>query len=80
MSTKLEESVLRKLVGMFSPSEGDFLNHKEEEVICGPNDRSLIGFNTYFPKESLMEDYGFTAREADWLINAVRTASRPQSV
>jgi hypothetical protein len=71
---ELKLAVLEKLVGMFGPfEEGDkFLDYPASEVICGPNDRALIGFNQNFPKQWLMEDFDFTEEEADWLIRAVR--------
>jgi hypothetical protein len=69
----LAAAVLEKLVGMFRPYSGDeFLDHPGSEIICGPNDRALVGFDTNFPKEWLMTDFDFTEEEADWLIRAVR--------
>lgn len=55
---------------MFVPVD-EFLDYKNG-VICGPNDRSLVGFDTYFLKEWLMEDYDFTDEEADWFIDKVK--------
>ena len=71
----MEEQVLNKIVGMFRPCVSEqFLDYDGREVICGPNDRAMIGFDTYFPKEWLVEDYGFTPDEADWLISRVNKA------
>jgi hypothetical protein len=60
-----------KIIAMFSPHEGKFLDFKAEEVIQGPNDRALFGFDTNFPLEWLVEDYGFTEEEARWFISEV---------
>ena len=70
----LHNSVFEKLIGMFRPYEGDrFLDFNGAEVICGPDDRSLFGSETNFPKQWLIEDFGFTSEEADYLIARVRT-------
>jgi hypothetical protein len=71
---KLQSSVLAKLVGMFRPASDDFLGYPASEVIHGPDDRALVGFPTNFPKAWLMEDFGFTEQESDWLIQEVRKA------
>lgn len=77
MTTKLEQSVFRKLVAMFRPYHGKkFLHHDGETTICGPNDRSLFGFDTKFPREWLIEDFDFTESEADWLIGAVKESEK----
>lgn len=74
---ELEKCVLAKLVRMFRPHEGKFLGH--DEVIDGPNDRSIVGFENSFPKQWLMEDFGFTEDEAAWLIAAVRKAAKEKT-
>lgn len=61
-----------KIIGMFSaPPMERFLNFDAKDVICGPNDRAIVGFDTYFPLDWLVEDYGFTKEEARWFIDAV---------
>lgn len=70
--TLMQEAVFRKLIAMFRPYDGSrFLDFDGATTIHGPNDRAMIGFDTHFPKEWLIEDHGFTAEEADWLIAAV---------
>lgn len=77
MSKVNESKVLKKVVAMFRPNGREkFLDFKGSEVICGPNDRGAMGFDTYFPKQWLMEDFGFTPAEADWFIDQVKKASR----
>lgn len=67
-----KEAMLDKMVGMFSPYDGDtFLKFLGAETIRGPDDRSTIGFTNHFPKKWLMEDFNFTSDEADWLISQV---------
>lgn len=67
-----ERAILGKLVRMFRPYDGDrFLDYPGSDTITGPSDRAMIGIDTYFPKEWLIEDYGFTDEEASWLISAV---------
>lgn len=61
-------SAVEKIIGMFRPG-GKFLGFTE--VICGPNDRAAFGYDTYFPKKWLIEDYNFTEEEADWFIGKV---------
>ncbi len=57
---------------MFQPCHKDkFLDFNGAEVIKGPNDRAIFGFDNYFPKQWLIEDYGFTLEEANWLIARV---------
>ncbi|MDE2105643.1 MAG: hypothetical protein KGL39_50920 [Patescibacteria group bacterium] len=70
-----KETLLLKICAMFRPSERD----PATDVICGPNDRVLIGFDTYFPKAEIIEDYGFTEQEADWFVETVKAmdALRP---
>ena len=67
------ERLLNKIVGMFrSYSNGDhFLNYDSSDVVCGPNDRSMFGFDTIFPIEWLVEDFGFTKEEARAFIDMV---------
>lgn len=77
----LEKAVLKKLIGMFSPSDfSPCIGHAPSDVICGPNDRAVIGFQTYFPKKWLMEDYGFTAEEVDFLFRAVKQSEPAKAV
>jgi hypothetical protein len=65
--------MLGKLVRMFTPYPGSsFLNFRAADVIRGPNDRSMFGFDTNFPKEWLVEDFGFSTEEADWLVARVK--------
>ena len=68
---EIEKSVLTKLVAMFRPATNRFLGHEPDEVIHGPNDRAMIGFDTHFLPEWLCEDFDFTRDEADWLISRV---------
>lgn len=68
----MEQKVLEKLIGMFRACDRSFLNFPANEVIRGPNDRSLVGFDNYFPKQWLVEDYDFTEEEAVWLISKVQ--------
>lgn len=64
--------VLSKIIGMFRPYDGtEFLGHKGSETICGPTDRTVVGMDTNFPKQWLVEDFGFTPEEADWFIAEV---------
>ena len=63
--------VYKKIIAMFRPHDGEFLGFKGEEVIQGPNDRAMFGFDTNFPLEWLVEDYGFTEEEARWFISEV---------
>ena len=72
MTTEGKLAILDKLVGMFAPCEGEFLGeHPEGTVIHGPGDRATIGFDTHFPVPWLVEDYGFTREEAEWLVREV---------
>lgn len=64
-------SVYEKIIAMFRPADGDFLDFKAEDVIQGPNDRAIFGFDTNFPLEWLVADYGFTEDEARWFISEV---------
>jgi len=68
-----KEQLLNKIVGMFrSYSNGDyFLNYDSSDVICGPNDRAMFGFDTNFPIEWLVEDFGFTKEEARAFVDMV---------
>ena len=73
----IEISVLRKLVAMFSPhGPGQFLGFPGEDVINGPNDRAMFGFDNRFPKQWLIEDFDFTPEEADWLVKAVHEQAK----
>lgn len=60
-----------KIIRMFRPRDRDFGPYKADEVICGPNDRALFGFDTNFPIDWLVEDYDFTKEEAEWFISKV---------
>lgn len=68
-----KDAVLMKLLSMFRPYSGrEFLDHDGKDVICGPNDRSMFGLDTNFPKEWLVHDHGFTQEEADWFVREVQ--------
>lgn len=67
----LDQRTFQKVVAMFSPVEEDFLDFSKEEVVQGPNDRAMYGFDTYFPVKWLVEDYGFTDEEARHFVNMV---------
>jgi hypothetical protein len=71
----MNEKLFLKIVGMFRPyGDKDFLSFKGEDTICGPNDRAMYGFDTNFPKEWLVTDYGFTNEEADEFVELVKKA------
>lgn len=70
-----DSELLKKVVGMFRLRKGQFLNFPEGEVICGPNDRALVGFDTHFPITWLVEDFGFTEEEAAEFVRRVRSNS-----
>lgn len=61
-----------KIIRMFYPCTSEFLDFQKEEVICGPNDRAVFGFDTNFPLQWLVEDFGFTQEEAEWFIRKVQ--------
>ena len=63
--------VYEKIIKMFSPCKRGFLDYGADEVIQGPNDRAIFGFDTYFPIEWLVADYDFTEEEARWFIAEV---------
>lgn len=64
--------MLDKLIQMFRPhGPGKFLDYKGRDVVCGPNDRAMIGCDTNFPKRWLVEDFDFTPEEADWFVAEV---------
>ena len=67
----VDDELLEKIVNMFRPCDRDFLEFKKEDVIVGPNDRAIIGWDNYFPKKWLVEDYGFTEEEASAFIDMV---------
>lgn len=69
---ELNVSAVEKIIKMFTLAEKDFLSFSKEDVINGPNDRSVIGFDNHFPKEWLIEDFGFTEEEADWFVEKVK--------
>jgi hypothetical protein len=72
MTTEGKLALLDKLVDMFTPRKGDFLGvHPEDTVIVGPNDRALCGFDNNFPIAWLVEDFGLTQEEAEWLVREV---------
>lgn len=64
-------NAIEKIIGMFRPCDRDFLDLKKEETICGPNDRAVYGYDNYFPKKWLIEDFKFTDSEANWFIEQV---------
>lgn len=67
----MDEKLMVKIIKMFSPVERDFLDFPKEDVIQGPNDRAVIGFDTFFPIKWLVEDYGFTEEEAKMFVSLV---------
>ena len=68
-----KEIMLGKIIKMFQPhGEGKFLGFDGSDVICGPNDRAMIGYDTFFPKQWLVQDHGFTEEEADWFVAEVK--------
>lgn len=68
-----KDAILEKIIKMFRPyGDGNFLDYEGAQTICGPADRAVIGSDTNFPKEWLVEDFGFTAEEAVWFIAKVR--------
>lgn len=69
--TDLDKSTLHKVVGMFRPATADFFDFSKEGVVCGPNDRAMFGFDTYFPIEWLVKDFNFTEEEAKHFVNLV---------
>ena len=70
-TSDLDQRTFQKVIAMFTPVESDFLGFSKEEVIQGPNDRAIIGCDTYFPVKWLVEDYGFTDEEARHFVNMV---------
>lgn len=75
--SEIETTIFQKVLAMFRPYSGaQFLSFDGADVICGPNDRAMIGYDTHFPKQWLIEDHGFTAAEADWFVQAVQAKSR----
>ena len=63
---------------MFRPADKTFLDFDKADVIIGPNDRSIIGFDNYFPIDWLVEDYNFTKQEARQFINLVKELHKEQ--
>ena len=67
-----EKVVCEKIIAMFKPYDGlMFLDFPGDEVIVGPNDRALFGYDNNFPIKWLMEDYDFTKDEATWFVSKV---------
>ena len=64
MTADFDRRLLKKIIAMFSRCEDRFLNFKAGEVIVGPNDRALMGYDNYFPVKWLVEDFGFTKSQA----------------
>jgi len=72
----MDENVINKIIKMFRPYNGQqFINFEGKSVICGPDDRAVIGCTTHFPKEWLIDDFDFTSEQADWFINKVNELS-----
>lgn len=71
----INQSAIKKIIGMFTPAEENFFDFDKDSVIVGPNDRAIVGCDTYFPKKWLTEDFGFTDDEADWFIEQVKSQS-----
>jgi hypothetical protein len=80
LTTEQKLSLLDKLVGMFQPYDNDgrpFMGvHAQHDVITGPADRAVVGFDTHFPVTWLVEDYNFTDHEARWLVDAVHARDK----
>lgn len=74
----IESSAVKKIISMFSPCDYSFLEFGKEEVIQGPNDRAMFGYDTFFPVEWLVEDYGFTEEEARWFIAQVNECHKEE--
>lgn len=74
------KETIDKIIGMFTPRKGRFLMFNEEDVICGPDDRALVGFSTNFPICWLVDDYGFTEEEAKWFVRKVHEIHHLQFV
>lgn len=70
------DDLVKKIIKMFRPSESDFLGFSKEQVICGPNDRAIFGFDTNFPTKWLVEDYDFTEEEAAEFVRLVNEYSK----
>lgn len=60
----INTNTIVKIIKMFRPADRGLGPHEANEMIQGPNDRALIGYETFFPKDWLIEDYGFTEEEA----------------
>lgn len=69
---KLTQKTIVKIIRMFRPAKDDFIDFPKDEVIQGPNDRSLFGCDTYFPIKWLTEDDEFTEEEARLFVNLVK--------
>lgn len=70
---QIETSLVKKIIRMFRPAEHGLGPYSASELIQGPNDRAIIGYDTFFCKEWLVEDYNFTEEEAELFIELVRT-------
>lgn len=66
-----KEDLYKKIIKMFRPSPCGLGPYEANELIQGPNDRAIIGCDTFFPKEWLIEDYNFTEEEADAFFDLV---------
>ena len=67
----IEESMYSKILGMFQPATSSFLGNPKEDVIEGPKDRAMVGFDTMFTVDWLVEDFGFTEEEARLFVDKV---------
>lgn len=72
MTIEEQQTLLKKIASMFKPVDRNFLCFDKEEVITGPNDRAIVGWDNYFPIDWLIEDYGFTKQEARQFIDLVK--------
>ena len=67
----MELTVLEKFTNMFGFTENFLGKH---EAIIMP-DRGMFGFDSYYTKEWLIEDFEFTQEEVDWLFAEVKRKS-----
>lgn len=73
--------LLDKIVLMFEPYNRErFMQYEGSETIHGPSDRAVIGVETHFPIDWLIDDFGFTRREAEWLVLQVNKRRNPINI
>ena len=68
----INTNTIVKIIRMFRPANHGIGPYKASELIQGPNDRAIIGYDTFFPEEWLIEDYGFTEEEAREFMELVK--------